>query len=93
MEVPEQNFDTPRIIGLQLDLSCPALVTMGCDVGVPLGGIGGGTVGRSFRGDFCRYQMTPGIYEYNVVHANQFIVTVQNSEGNVVYQQVLSTLK
>ncbi|XP_046661993.1 non-lysosomal glucosylceramidase isoform X2 [Homalodisca vitripennis] len=60
--------------------------------GVPLGGIGGGTICRSFRGEFCRYQMRPGFYDYNVVHANQFIVTVQNSEGTVVYQQVLSPL-
>ncbi|XP_054257293.1 non-lysosomal glucosylceramidase-like, partial [Macrosteles quadrilineatus] len=60
--------------------------------GVPLGGIGGGTIGRSFRGEFCRYQMQPGFYEYHSVDANQFIVTIQNPEGKVVYQQVLSTL-
>lgn len=60
--------------------------------GVPLGGIGGGTIGRGFRGEFCRYQMEPGNYEYNVVHANQFIVTIQNQSGKTVYQKVLSSL-
>lgn len=60
-------------------------------VGVPIGGIGGGTMSRSFRGQFCNYQMIPGIYEYNVVPANQFIVTIQNEENVTVYQKVLST--
>lgn len=28
--------------------------------GVPLGGIGAGTIGRGFRGEFTRFQMIPG---------------------------------
>ncbi|KAB7499797.1 Non-lysosomal glucosylceramidase [Armadillidium nasatum] len=58
--------------------------------GVPLGGIGSGTIGRGFKGEFCRYNMIPGIYEYNTVMANQFIVTIRDSKGNTLYQKVLS---
>ncbi|KAK7582522.1 hypothetical protein V9T40_013967 [Parthenolecanium corni] len=60
--------------------------------GVPLGGIGGGTIGRGFRGEFCRFQLKPGVYEYNVIDANQFIVTIRNSAHMTVYQNVLSPL-
>lgn len=34
--------------------------------------------------------MTPGVYSYNVVHANQFILTATNEEGKTIYQKVLS---
>jgi hypothetical protein len=39
--------------------------------GVPLGGIGAGTIGRSVRGQFDRYQLKPGIYTLRTVWANQ----------------------
>lgn len=39
--------------------------------GVPLGGIGAGTITRGWRGDFNRWQLHPGIYERNVVDVNQ----------------------
>lgn len=55
-----------------------------------MGGIGGGTIGRGFKGEFCRFQLKPGIYEYGVVDADQFIVTVQNNIGVTVYQNVLA---
>ncbi|KAK7867239.1 hypothetical protein R5R35_000233 [Gryllus longicercus] len=58
--------------------------------GVPIGGIGCGTIGRGFQGEFCRYQLTPGVYSYNIVAANQFIVTIRNENGKTIYQQVLS---
>nr|CAD7442175.1 unnamed protein product [Timema bartmani] len=58
--------------------------------GAPIGGIGGGTIGRGFKGEFCRFQMRPGMYEYHTVAANQFIVTIHNSEGKIIYQKVLS---
>ncbi len=32
--------------------------------GVPSGGVGSGTIGRGFRGEFCRFQMVPGDYSY-----------------------------
>uniref|UniRef100_A0A0A9Z3A6 Non-lysosomal glucosylceramidase n=4 Tax=Lygus hesperus TaxID=30085 RepID=A0A0A9Z3A6_LYGHE len=59
--------------------------------GVPLGGIGAGSIGRGFKGEFCRFQMDPGNYKYEDVIANQFIVTVYDEQGNPLYQKVLST--
>lgn len=45
--------------------------------GVPMGGIGAGTIGRGWRGDFRRWQRRPGIYHHGTVWANQFAVYVQ----------------
>uniref|UniRef100_A0A673Z405 Non-lysosomal glucosylceramidase n=1 Tax=Salmo trutta TaxID=8032 RepID=A0A673Z405_SALTR len=39
--------------------------------GAPLGGIGGGTITRGWRGEFCRWQLNPGMYHYKTVIANQ----------------------
>jgi non-lysosomal glucosylceramidase len=39
-------------------------------IGVPLGGLGCGTIGRGFKGEFCRYQLVPGLYECQTVEAN-----------------------
>lgn len=35
-----------------------------------MGGLGSGTIGRGFKGEFCRYQLVPGLYEYQTVDAN-----------------------
>ncbi|XP_053672231.1 non-lysosomal glucosylceramidase isoform X1 [Anopheles nili] len=59
--------------------------------GAPLGGIGAGTIGRGFAGEFCRYQLKPGLYEYNTVHANQFIVTIKDEAGATIFHSLLST--
>lgn len=59
--------------------------------GVPIGGIGSGTIGRGFAGEFARFQMRPGMYEYNVVHANQFILTIRDASDNTIFQSLLST--
>lgn len=61
--------------------------------GCPIGGIGGGTIGRGFAGEFCRFQMKPGLYEYNVVHANQFIVTIKDEHDVTIFHSLLSTYK
>jgi non-lysosomal glucosylceramidase len=39
-------------------------------IGVPLGGLGCGTIGRGFKGEFCRYQLVPGLYEFCIAEAN-----------------------
>ncbi|XP_063152023.1 non-lysosomal glucosylceramidase isoform X2 [Candoia aspera] len=57
--------------------------------GCPLGGLGGGTVTRGWRGDFCRWQLTPGLYHHRAVVADQFTVCLRR-KGRTVYQQVLS---
>ena len=56
--------------------------------GVPLGGIGGGCIGRGFRGDFRRWNLCPGKYGHGAVLADQFSVRVKR-EGSV-FTQVLS---
>lgn len=61
--------------------------------GVPIGGIGGGTIGRGYAGEFCRFQMRPGMYEYNTVHANQFIVTIKDETGQTIFHSLLSTYR
>ncbi|XP_050400246.1 non-lysosomal glucosylceramidase isoform X1 [Patella vulgata] len=58
--------------------------------GCPIGGIGCGTIGRGYRGEFCRFQMIPGIYRHNTVDANQFIVCIRRN-NETIYQQVLSS--
>lgn len=61
-------------------------------LGVPLGGIGAGTIGRGFKGEFCRYQLIPGMYQYKTVDANQFIVTIKDGK-ETIFQSTLSTFK
>ncbi|XP_062984437.1 non-lysosomal glucosylceramidase [Elgaria multicarinata webbii] len=57
--------------------------------GCPLGGFGGGSITRGWRGDFCRWQMNPGLYHYKTVVADQFTICLRR-KGRTVYQQVLS---
>ena len=45
-----------------------------------------------YRGDFTRFHMIPGRYEYNEVLANQFLVTIRR-RGQTVFSQVLSPLR
>jgi non-lysosomal glucosylceramidase len=59
--------------------------------GVPIGGIGCGTIGRGYRGEFCRFQLKPGLYEYNTVDANQFIVTIKDRHHETIFHSLLST--
>ncbi|XP_030048660.1 LOW QUALITY PROTEIN: non-lysosomal glucosylceramidase [Microcaecilia unicolor] len=60
--------------------------------GAPLGGFGGGTITRGWRGEFCRWQLNPGLYQYKTVIDDQFIVCLRRN-GQTVYQQVLSMEK
>ncbi|XP_064970338.1 uncharacterized protein LOC103989366 isoform X2 [Musa acuminata AAA Group] len=57
--------------------------------GVPLGGIGVGSIGRSYKGDFQRWQLFPGICEDKPVLANQFSAFISRSDGKK-YSTVLS---
>ena len=36
-----------------------------------MGGIGCGSIGRGWKGEFNRWQLTPGMYNYTYVEANQ----------------------
>ena len=61
----------------------------GPEMGVPLGGIGGGSITRGWRGGFRRWQMRPGFIQYGQVFADQFSVFVQRA-GDAGQTQVLS---
>ncbi|VVC95592.1 unnamed protein product [Leptidea sinapis] len=54
--------------------------------GCPIGGIGGGTIGRGFKGEFCRFQLNPGLYEYVTVPECQFIVNLRNENNDTIFQ-------
>lgn len=56
--------------------------------GVPLGGMGSGSIGRGFRGEFRRWQLIPGVCEEAPVLANQFSVFVSR-DGGKKYSSVL----
>lgn len=62
-------------------------------LGVPCGGIGSGSIGRDFRGGFCKFGLRPGLVERKVdyVKADQFILNVRRN-GSTVQQVVLSAM-
>uniref|UniRef100_A0A1L8E229 Non-lysosomal glucosylceramidase n=1 Tax=Nyssomyia neivai TaxID=330878 RepID=A0A1L8E229_9DIPT len=62
-----------------------------CIYGTPIGGIGSGTIGRGFAGEFCRFSLKPGLYEYNTVVADQFFVTIRDENDQTIFQSLLST--
>src|SRR5437763_8937833 len=47
--------------------------------GAPVGGFGAGTFSRSYRGDFSRWHLQPGVHKFQPVYANQFAI-FQKSE-------------
>ncbi|KAL5845782.1 hypothetical protein ACOSQ3_009306 [Xanthoceras sorbifolium] len=51
------------------------------DHGIPLGGIGAGSIGRSYRGEFQRFKLFPGTSEDSPVLANQFSVFISRPNG------------
>ncbi|ONK56486.1 uncharacterized protein A4U43_C10F9250 [Asparagus officinalis] len=57
--------------------------------GVPLGGIGAGSIGRSYKGYFQHWQLFPEICDESPVLANQFSVFVSRPDGKK-YSTVLS---
>ncbi|CAG4974270.1 unnamed protein product [Parnassius apollo] len=61
--------------------------------GCPIGGIGGGTIGRGYKGEFCRFQLCPGIYEYVTIPECQFIINIRNAKHETIFQSVLSTYR
>ncbi len=50
-------------------------------MGVPLGGLGGGTITPGWQGDFVRFQLQPGHYDYGAVPADAFSLYVQRGSG------------
>ena len=60
--------------------------------GAPIGGIGAGTIGRMFTGEFARFQLVPGLYEHEIAEANLFTVNIRKN-SKTVYQQALTINK
>ncbi|EGT54989.1 hypothetical protein CAEBREN_31176 [Caenorhabditis brenneri] len=60
--------------------------------GVPLGGIGSGSIGTDFRGGFNRFSIIPGIKEQtDTQKCNQFIASVHSKKTfELIYQSILS---
>ncbi|KAH7445901.1 hypothetical protein KP509_01G027700 [Ceratopteris richardii] len=58
--------------------------------GVPLGGMGGGSINRGFRGEFHQFQLLPGVCKEEAVPGNQFSVFVSRTNGRR-YSSVLAT--
>ncbi|KAK6056100.1 hypothetical protein COOONC_06396 [Cooperia oncophora] len=62
--------------------------------GVPVGGIGCGSIGTDFRGAFNKFSLIPGVKEQSTenIKANQFILTVHSPDRTeCIYQSLLST--
>uniref|UniRef100_A0A0D3GQE7 Non-lysosomal glucosylceramidase n=1 Tax=Oryza barthii TaxID=65489 RepID=A0A0D3GQE7_9ORYZ len=57
--------------------------------GVPLGGMGSGSISRGFRGEFKHWQIIPGSCEMSPVMANQFSIFITRG-GNKKYSSVLA---
>jgi non-lysosomal glucosylceramidase len=57
--------------------------------GVPLGGLGGGSIGRGWRGEFQRWQLRPGMTHQSVVWADAFSVRVERPGHGPAQSQVL----
>ncbi|KAK4433598.1 Non-lysosomal glucosylceramidase [Sesamum alatum] len=62
-----------------------------CYHGIPLGGIGAGSIGRSFKGEFQRFQLFPRICEDAPILANQFSVFVSRPNGGTSSTVLCST--
>ena len=60
--------------------------------GLPIGGMGAGSIGRTYRGDFARWHLDVGQHAYRTVPANQFSVFLQ-AEGGPAQARVLSAWK
>ena len=60
--------------------------------GAPVGGLGAGTLSRSYRGHYERWHIKAGVHKYEDVVANQFAVFIHPQGGQPV-AQVLATDK
>ncbi|KAL5702706.1 glucosylceramidase [Ranunculus cassubicifolius] len=58
--------------------------------GVPLGGMGSGSISRGFRGEFRQLQIIPGLNEPSPILANQFSIFISRDHGNKKFASVLA---
>jgi non-lysosomal glucosylceramidase len=59
--------------------------------GVPLGGLGSGSIGRTPRGDFARWHLEAGVHHFETIPACQFSVFVDDGRRGSAH--VLSTVR
>jgi non-lysosomal glucosylceramidase len=59
--------------------------------GVPLGGLGSGSIGRTPKGDFARWHLDPGRHHFESIAACQF--SVYTSGGGRSAAHALSTIR
>lgn len=59
--------------------------------GVPIGGLGAGSIGRTHRGDFARWHLDIGQHRFESLPANQFSVYVERAGERRAH--VLSTIR
>jgi non-lysosomal glucosylceramidase len=64
--------DAARAVG-----GAPPQIDDGYWQGLPLGGLGSGSIGRTYRGDFARWHLAPGFHHFEPRPANQFAVRVE----------------
>ncbi len=65
--------------GRAADLGYP-LIDDGPVQGAPLGGVGAGTIGRTYAGDFARWHLNVGKHNYQSLAANMFSVYTRQGE-------------
>ena len=81
--VPYEGSVRPRV-----DLP---MIDDGAWGGVPIGGLGSGSIGRTPRGDFARWYLEAGVHRFETIPANQFSVFV--ARGGQTSAHVLSTIR
>jgi len=82
-QIPEVAWS--RGIGQPLEnpgvTKVPGNIDDGYWQGVPLGGLGSGSIGRTYRGDFARWHLKAGVHKYLSIPANVF-AAFQQAEGD-----------
>lgn len=87
LEIPRGAWRRP--IGLHLENPGRSLVEPHVSIddgywqGAPLGGIGAGTIGRTYRGDFARWHLDPGRHRYEPLPACMFSIFVEGPDGRL----------
>ena len=82
---PSMVWPTLAEVPIDLDeqfwemLPCPPTkpIDDGYNQGIPIGGLGCGSIGRGFRGDFARWHLRTGAHEYHPSLPNQFHLRVE----------------
>jgi non-lysosomal glucosylceramidase len=95
-DIPRQAWSHPLGVGCP-DVGQPldrndAPIDDGPWAGVPLGGLGAGSIGRTQRGDFARWHLRIGRHVFRPVPACQFSLFVGDAGGHS-QAHVLSTLR